>query len=296
MTTLPSKVKDRLVAGIKKFKRILEEARARELNEAETSRRVQEMLVDVFGFDRLNEITAELEAHGQSCDLAVILEGNYSNPKLLIEVKAVTLKLRDDHVKQAVNYGSSKGTKWAVLTNGVEWRIYKVGFPKQGRPLDEDLVATFDFLTLEPKNEDQLGLLYLLTKEALIHSALEDYDERQEAMSRFFIGAVIMSDPVLDVIRRELRRTVPGLKVTTDEIQDTLKDSVLKNDVCTDPKFDDARRLIRKAQGLHQKEQTSQPSIATAKVAEDIVPPPPSATDVLPPLPSSPPPSPTAGT
>ena len=46
---IPKKVADRLSAGLKRFKPVLESAKARDVNESDTSMIVTDMLADVFG-------------------------------------------------------------------------------------------------------------------------------------------------------------------------------------------------------------------------------------------------------
>lgn len=56
---VPKKVAERISASLKKFKPVLESAKARDVNESDTSMIVTDMLSDVFGFDKYNEITRE---------------------------------------------------------------------------------------------------------------------------------------------------------------------------------------------------------------------------------------------
>jgi hypothetical protein len=79
-----------------------------------------DLLADLFGYDKYTEITREYAVRGTICDLAVKLD---DQPKLLIEVKAIGLDLKDQHVKQAIDYAANKGIDWALLTNGVTWRV-----------------------------------------------------------------------------------------------------------------------------------------------------------------------------
>lgn len=41
-----------------------------------------------------------------------------------LEAKSVGVALQDTHVTQALNYAHQNGKRWAVLTNGREWRLY----------------------------------------------------------------------------------------------------------------------------------------------------------------------------
>lgn len=139
-------------------------------------------------------------------DLAIKIDGAL---ELIIEVKAIGLDLKDNHVKQAVDYAANQGVEWVVLTNGVTWNVYRVAFKQ---PIEHELVFKIDFPALLPKSDDDLEMLYLRTREALVKSALGDYHAQRQALSRYFIGAVTLSEPVLDVIRRELRRLSPDVQ------------------------------------------------------------------------------------
>jgi hypothetical protein len=68
-------------------------------------------------------------------------------------------------------------------------------------------------------------------------------------MSRFFLGAMVLSEPVLEVVRRELRRVSPGVKIQVEEIRKALTEEVLKREVVEGDKAEEARRKINRVQG-----------------------------------------------
>ncbi len=208
MATVPSKVQDRLSAGIKRFQPILTSAKSRDVNESDTVIIVTDMLAEIFGFQKYSEITSEYSIRGTFVDLAIKLDGSL---QLLIEVKAIGLQLKESYIKQAVDYGANQGAEWVVLTNGAFWQIYKISF---GKPISQELVLEIDFLNLNPKKSDDAEGLYLLTREGIAKSMLGEYHAQRLALSRYFIGATVLSEPVLDVIRRELRRISLMSKLT----------------------------------------------------------------------------------
>lgn len=241
MTSVPLKVKDRLIVGIKRFQPILTAAKSRDVNESDTVTIITDMLADVFGFAKYSEITSEFVIRGTYVDLAIKLDGKL---QMLIEVKAIGLDLKESFVKQAVDYAANQGIEWVVLTNGVTWQVFKVSF---GKPISQDLVVQMDFLNLNPKDSEGIENLYLLTREGLAKSMLGEYHAQRQALSRFFIGAMILSDPVLDVIRRELRRVSPDVKIDTEEIKEVLVQEILKREVVEGEKADEARRKIARS-------------------------------------------------
>lgn len=264
MASIPSKVASRLAAGIKKFQPILKEAEGKEVGESDTVTIVIAILSEVFGYDQFREITSEKAVKSTWCDLAIKLNDN-TNPCLMIEVKKISMELKKKHVDQVGFYGSRDGTKWVIVTNGIHWQVYKIIY---GDAPDEELVVEFDFLKLNHKSVSDLETLQWVTKEGIIRCCLDDYDAHMQAMSRFSLAATILSEPVIEVIRRELRKLSPGARITVEEIDEALKKHVFKGEVVEDPKAEEARKRIAKAQGKASKksaksDSTSKPILAS---------------------------------
>lgn len=195
MANIPRRVSDRLAANLKRFQPVLAAAKARDIGEADTVTIVTDMLAEVFGFEKYSEITSEYSIRGTYCDLATKIDGQL---RTLIEVKAIGSDLKDAHVKQAVDYAANQGVDWCILTNGLAWRVYRVTFTK---PIDAELVVEIDVASLDPKNEQHLDTLYLICKEGWAKSVLGDYHTQKQALSRFFIGAMLLTDSVVEVVR-----------------------------------------------------------------------------------------------
>lgn len=239
---LSKRTSEQLAAGIKRFQPVIASAKARDVNESDTAIIVTDILADCFGYDKYSEITSEFAIRGTYCDLAIKLD---NKPRLLIEVKPIGGELKEAHTKQAVDYAANQGIEWVLLTNAVSWRAYRIQF---AQPISQELVLEFDFTTLEARKTDHLELIGLLTKEGLTKSGLDDYHEQRQAMSRYFLGAMILSDPILDVVRRELRRISPGVKIETDEIRAVLEQEVIKRDVLEGDRAIGAKKKVSRSQ------------------------------------------------
>src|SRR5688572_22479634 len=100
-----TKVATRIRDGLKRFQPIVAAAKARDLNESDTSIIVTDLLSEVFGYDKYSEVTREHAIRGTFCDLAIRLDNALA---LLIEVKAIGLDLKDAHIKQAVDYAANQ--------------------------------------------------------------------------------------------------------------------------------------------------------------------------------------------
>lgn len=243
MASVPKKVADRIVAGIKRYQPILVAAKARDVGETDTVTIVKDMLADVFGYDKYSELTSEFAIRGTYCDLAIKLDGKLST---LNEVKAIGIELKEAHVKQAVDYAANQGVDWVLLTNGIRWCVYHVIFT---RPIAQELVVDIDFLSLNSKSESDIETLYLWCKEGWQRSALGDFHTQKQALSRFFLGAMVLSDPVLEVVRRELRRVSPDVRIDVEQIRTVLMDEVLKREVMEGEKAEEARKKISRSAG-----------------------------------------------
>lgn len=241
MASIPKKVGDRLAAGLKRYQPILDAARARDVNESDTSMIVSDMLAEVFGFDKYSEVTRELCIRGTYCDLAVRIDQKL---RFLIEVKAIGTELKDQHVKQAVDYAANQGIEWVALTNAAEWKVFRVTFCK---PIDKELVLDITLLALNPRNDDDISKLFLLTRESIVKSALEAYHDQKQATSKFVLSAVIVSEPVLGIVRRVLRRMSPDVRVEIEEIRTAIVQDVFKREVIEGEQAEQARKRLQRA-------------------------------------------------
>lgn len=241
MASISKRVQDRLVAGIKKFQPVLTLAKSKDVNESDTVAILNDLLGDVFGYEKYFDITSEFSIRGTYCDLAIKLDGKVT---VLIEAKAIGGDLRDNHVKQAVDYAANQGVDWVVLTNAAVWRIYKVVF---GKPIDQELVCEFDFLTLDPKDDTHLQFLYLLTKEGWAKSAVSEFSEQKQALSRFFVSAAILSEPVLNAVRRELKRVSPDVRIEAEQIREVILQEIIKREIVEGEKFKAAEKTLARS-------------------------------------------------
>jgi hypothetical protein len=265
--SVPKRAAERIATGLKRFQPILAAARARDVNESDTVVIITDLLQEVFGYDKYSEITSEHMIRGTFCDLAIKLEGSLT---LLIEAKAIGLELKEQFVKQAVDYAANQGVEWVALTNAIVWRVYRVTFT---RPIEHELVVDLDLLSMNSRSADHVELLGLLSKEGWQRARLGDYASQKQALSRFTLGGLVLSDPVLEVVRREVRRLSPDVRVDIEEIRSALRVDVLKREVLEGEKAEAARRQITKAQGRALRTTRSQePTLAQppASISEPV--------------------------
>lgn len=241
MAIVNQKVLDRIREGLKKFQPIVESAKIRDVNESDTVVLLTGILSEVLGFDKYTDITTELAIRGTFCDLALKVNGKI---EILLEAKAVGIELKEQHVKQAVDYAANKGIDWVILTNGVSWKVYKILFLK---PIQNPMVFDLDLLRLRTKGNEDIELFSYLSKEAISKLSLEDYYTQKQATNKFMVGNLLGEEPVLNTIRKELKNIYPEIKVSLDDIKNVLSKDVIKREILEGEEAEESKKKIAKA-------------------------------------------------
>lgn len=238
---IPKKVDLRILQAFRKFRPILQQAKNRDVNEADTVTLVKALLADAFGWDPFFDVTSEFAIRSTFVDLAVKSDNRIS---YLIEVKAIGGDLKDNHLRQALDYAANQGVEWVVLTNGAVWQAHRVIF---GKPLNHELVFQLDLLQDELRNPKVREAAFVLTKEGMTKSAITQFHAEKQALSKFNVAAIVRSEAVLAVVRRELKRAYPSLNPHVEQIKELVVNEVLKRDVVEGEKADEAAKRMRRA-------------------------------------------------
>jgi len=240
MGTIPKTVADRFTKTIPKYQKVLKIAKDRDVNESDTVSIIKDILSEVFGYHKYLELTGEFAIRGTYCDIAIKIDDKV---QFLVEVKAIGIDLKETHTRQALDYGANHGIQWIVLTNGIEWQLYRIRFEK---PINYDLVYSFDFTGINARGEKDRDNLFLISKEGLAKNAREEFYEKVQSVNRFIIGGLILSEPTLSVIRRELRKFSDGVKIDIDEIKSMVGSEVLKRELVEGEEAEAAQAKVKK--------------------------------------------------
>jgi len=272
---------DRFKDNLGKIQKIVEQAKARDINEADTVNIISEMLTCIFGYDKYTEVTREYAIKSTYCDLAVKLDNSL---KFLVEAKAIGITLLDRHYQQALDYGANNGTEWIVLTNAMVWRVYRVRFEK---PIRTDFICEFNILDVKQKSDADMEKLFILCKEGIKRNAIDDFSQHKLFVNRYFISAVLQSENITEAIKRELRKINPLIKAESDEILGIIQNDILKREVMDTPdakeSLDKYNKAIKKLEKQREKEKTEagkdesslpvanveEPAVAEAKIETD---------------------------
>lgn len=250
MLKIPKKVVDRWRAAVKSLVAVAVSHKTRDVSEADTVTLVKDMLAEIFGYDKYNELTGEQQIRGTFCDLAVKIDGKI---RVLIEVKAAAIALNETHLGQAFNYGAHQGIEWIVLTNALEWRLYRIRF---GQPIDYELVSSLCITDVNLKSEEDQRRLFLLCRKGITSDAMGLYHQHISVLNKFTVAQVLLGAPVVSIIRRELRRLFPELKIESEAIVELLNNEILKREVLDGEKVKDAQQRIQRAVSKNAKTQS----------------------------------------
>lgn len=246
------KVVDRISTGIRKFKPIAEQHKTRDVSEADTVTLVKDMLSQCFGFDKYTELTSEQQIRGQYCDLAVKIDDKI---KYLIEVKSAATDLNSNHTRQVVTYGANAGIKWVILTNSIEWQLYKVVLDKA---VNAELVTSINIFNIDLKSDGDLQKVYLLCREGISADAIDVFHQRSRLFNRFTVSQVIMGEKILSAIRKDIKRLFPDIKVSNESLLEMIQSDIFKRELIDS---DEARSHIKSIKRIEAKLNKSSPQI-----------------------------------
>lgn len=262
MNKLPKKFTERVSGNLKKYQKIADAQQKSDVAEADTVTLVKDILADIFGYDKYEELTSEHQIKATYCDLAIKIGGKL---RLLVEVKSAGSTLADNHLRQVIDYGAHQGIHWVILTNAVEWRLVRVYVANQ---ISHEEVCRFQLASLSAKNEDHLQQMFLLAKEGLATDAMDAFHQQAQLFNRFTVAAIVCSDPVVSIVRRELKRLFPDLKVAPENLAALISEEVVKRDAVEGDKAKEAAVRIKKAQGkierAKKKEDAASASLAAS--------------------------------
>ena len=265
MSKAPARVVDRISKNYTRMKKIVLGAIERDINEADTVLIVSDILSDIYGYDKYTEITREFAIRNTYVDLAIQID---NTPELLVEVKAIGIRLNDKHIKQAVDYGANKGVDWVILTNAQAWQVYKLKFEK---PVGAKLIFEFNFTDLNPRKKEDLEKLFILCKEGIQKNAILDFSNYKQVVNKYYIGAILQDEGVVGLVRRELNHMLPKNAASLDEVLSIIQNGVLKREVLESDEADVARVNYKKQKRrTHAKKaQTNKPNAKPQSIPID---------------------------
>jgi hypothetical protein len=252
---VPKKVADRITSNLKRFQTILTEAKNRDISESDTVVILNDMLAELLGYKKYTEITTEFAIRGTYVDLAVKVG---EDVRFLLEAKAINVDLKDNHIKQAIDYGANHGIEWVVLTNGAVWQVYKIHFKQ---PIDKSLIFEVDLTKTTAKNQQLIECFGTLSREGFTQSSMTAFFQQQQATSKFSLAALLTSENLLATLKKELKKISPTLKIEEDFLRNTIQNDVLKRELVDSDEAKAAAEAIKKATKIVAKTKIKPPTI-----------------------------------
>lgn len=215
-----SQAKERIRTAIRRYSRPLTELRDRDANEGDTRLLVTDFLCDALGFDKYDNLTTEYRVKGEFADYGVRVDQQL---EAFIEVKRITTRLNERHLRQVISYAVNEGVEWVLLTNGQVWQAYHL---TGGLPVVVDKAFEVDLLGDEPV-ASKVDKLFFLTLEATKRDLIDALWREKAATSPGSIARTLLDPSVVDAIRRQIRRAT-GHNATDETIAEVLTTAVIR--------------------------------------------------------------------
>ncbi len=219
-----TEARDRLRSIVRRVSKPLSDLVTRDANEGDTRLVVTDILTDGLGFDKYQDLTTEYLVKGEFADYGLRVDQQLV---AFLETKRITTKLNTKHLRQVEMYALNEGVEWVILTNGPHWQVYHIGV-MAGAPVLVELALDVDLLGSDTANQKADALFYI-SKEAFKRHMIDDLWREKVASSPRSLAATILSEPVIEAIRKELRRRT-SQQVATAEIQKLLRSTVIRGE------------------------------------------------------------------
>ncbi len=195
--------------------------------------------LNILGYDIFDptvvvpEFTADIgKKKGEKVDYAIMVDGK---PLILIEAKACNEKL-DRHATQLERYFTVTDSKFAILTNGIEYRFYSD--LEKPNVMDEAPFLTIDMLNLKDRDFKELekfssetlnvdSILDMAGTKKYVEGIKEIFKEEtknpSDEMARFFASKLtdkILRQNVIEDFKGYIKQAF--LEVTNDLVSDRI--------------------------------------------------------------------------
>jgi hypothetical protein len=216
-----TEAKEKLRTAVRRYAKPLADLVARDANEGDTRLLVTDFLCEGLGYDKYENLTTEYQVKGEFADYGVRIDKDLV---AFIEVKRCTTKLGEKHLRQVQMYAANEGVEWMFLTNGVVWQVYHL---TAGLPLVTDLALEVDLLDETVTPAKKVAELFYVTLPALKRRQIDELWQAKAATSPKAIAKALLSEPVVDALRKEIRR-VSGHNAESKTLAAAIRDGVIR--------------------------------------------------------------------
>ncbi|WP_449374190.1 hypothetical protein [Arthrobacter psychrolactophilus] len=214
-----SVARDQVREAIKRYVKPLQDLKARDANEGDTRLVVTDILCEGLDYDKFKDLTTEYMVKQDFADYGVRIDKQLV---AFIEVKRISQKLNERHLRQVQMYAVNEGIEWMILTNGSVWQAYHL---TGGLPVIVNMAFEIDLLgpaSLEEKTE----LMFLLHREALKRRRIDESWKHRAATEPQALLDLILSDTMLDQMRKEVKRR-SGITTTAEALSEVIRSEIV---------------------------------------------------------------------
>lgn len=256
MYKVPAKFKKSISQELKRYLPLIKSLHARGKQSSEDDARIilNDVLSDVLGYDKYNELRTELREKNNRYDYVVkLLDGPNKKKKdkfdFVIEAKAAHINLKQDYVDQTLSYCLTQGMDYFVLTNAIKWQLYAVKHSKKSP--DAQLIHEVDFSTSN-SIESLAEEFYLFSKAAYLNCDWKSVWAHSKATKVEDVVAVLLSDKIVKSVTKELSK-ISGIKVNPEAVKEIIENQIVKSEV-----EDINKKLLKKINTIPQKKKSTQ--------------------------------------
>jgi hypothetical protein len=244
MLVYQKNARERIRKQMRKTMNLISRAVENKTGEADTRLIVVNIISDMLGWCKFQNLTGEYAIKGGFADFVLLRD---DQPAAVIEVKRAGLNLNDNHVRQARDYAFNEGLEWVILTNADAWWVYRASYARNKAP-ELTNVLKFNITDDAVKPAEKVELLYLLSEEASRKGEMSDYASKNLALSGASLAELVLSTDVLNRLRIAIGRDY-GHKVSNSEIAEAICENVLKD--CAEP--EKCQALLRRVRAEERK-------------------------------------------
>lgn len=190
-------------------------------NEARTRMLLDRVFQDAFGY-AMDSIKTEQNIEGRRADYVLMAEGK---DVLVVEVKRAGIPIRERHIFQATSYGAYAGIRWALLTNLIEWRLYRIS--------TGDKIEANQAFAVDLKNgvdDESAYRLNLISAGGFNRKGLLDKLWLKTSVLGYErLAAVLLNQDVIGKMRSILSKEA-GIPFTNEEVQTAIERNLLRLD------------------------------------------------------------------
>ncbi len=206
--------KSKLFSAMKAYSKKFLSSKSMELDESGTRLMINSFLIDVLGYEPIEEIKTEYMIRGTYADYVVQIKGIQH---FLVEVKALSLQLSSNHLRQATNYGANEGIEFILLTNGRSFDFYKVIFNK---PIEIRKIFSIDLSDMDGF-KDSIEFLEFLHRDSVANKGLDLLWKKTMALDPEYIAGLLYDSTVINFVKRYLKKKFKA-KFTDEEIHNSI--------------------------------------------------------------------------